>query len=155
MTEQKDYYQYSSKLGDDIVVLRRDHSVGVDAFLEEADAFRKKVVEKFPSAASQGASHVPSETRVAKFAPDGTKSFQVEAIKLAAGGENPRWSVMGGNFKKFGVSCWGEVLEEAKLKLDPMKENKPSGVWMAHYTEKLNDEGKPVPNKVVRLEKVS
>jgi len=75
--------------------------------------------------------------------------------KLAAGGDHPRWVVKGGNFKKFGVTCWPETLEAAGVaeKLDPLKDNKPKGDWIAHYTERQNDEGKWVPDKVTRLEK--
>jgi hypothetical protein len=83
------------------------------------------------------------------------KSFEVDSIKLAAGGDNPRWVVKGGNFKKFGVTCWPETLEAAGVaeKLDPLKDNKPKCNWVAHYTERQNDEGKWVPDKVTRLVK--
>lgn len=83
------------------------------------------------------------------------KFFEVESIKLAAGGEHPRWVVKGGNFKKFGVTCWPETLEAAGIgeKLDPLKDNKPKGNWVAHYTERQNDDGKWVPDKVTKLVK--
>ena len=83
-------------------------------------------------------------------------SFEVESIKLAAGGEHPRWVVKGGNFLKYGVTCWPETLEAAGIadKLDPLKENTPSGHWVAHYTERQNDEGRWAPDKVIRLERV-
>lgn len=83
------------------------------------------------------------------------KSFEVESIKLAAGGDHPRWVVKGGNFKKFGVTCWPETLEAAGVaeKLDPLKDNKPKGTWVAHYAERQNDEGRWVPDKVVTLVK--
>ncbi len=83
------------------------------------------------------------------------KSFEVESIKLAAGGDHPRWVVKGGNFKKFGVTCWPETLEAAGVaeKLDPLKDNKPKGDWIAHYNERQNDEGKWVPDKVLKLVK--
>ena len=83
------------------------------------------------------------------------KSFEVESIKLAAGGDHPRWVVKGGNFKKFGVACWPETLEAAGVaeKLDPLKDNKPKGSWVAHYNERQNDEGKWVPDKVLKLVK--
>ncbi|MGH2583129.1 MAG: hypothetical protein ACRDFQ_09580 [Anaerolineales bacterium] len=84
------------------------------------------------------------------------QAFDVESIALAAGGDHPRWVVKGGNFKKFGVTCWPETLEAAGVaeKLDPLKENKPKGNWVARYTERQNDEGKWVPDKVIELEKV-
>ncbi len=82
------------------------------------------------------------------------KVFEVESIKLAAGGEHPRWVVKGGNFKKFGVTCWPETLEAAGLRgLDPLKDNQPQGAWLAHYNERQNDEGRWVPDKVLRLER--
>lgn len=82
-------------------------------------------------------------------------SFEVESIKLAAGGEHPRWVVKGGNFLKYGVTCWPETLEAAGIaaKLDPLKENQPSGTWIAHYNERQNDEGRWVPDKVTKLER--
>lgn len=85
----------------------------------------------------------------------GEKSFELESIQLAAGGEHPRWVVKGGKFKKFGVTCWPETLQAAGIadKMDPLKENKPKGNWLAHYVERQNDEGKWVPDKVVALEK--
>lgn len=85
----------------------------------------------------------------------GEKSFPVEAVKLASGGEHPRWVVMGGNFKKFGVTAWPEVLEAAGMleHLDPMKENKPQASWTAFYTERMGEDGKTKPDKVVRLER--
>jgi hypothetical protein len=64
--------------------------------------------------------------------------------------------VKGGNFLKYGVTCWPETLEAAGIadKLDPLKENEPSESWLAHYTERQNDEGRWVPDKVVRLERM-
>ncbi len=99
--------------------------------------------------------------RAAKAAHNGNaangapKAFELESIQLAAGGEHPRWVVKGGNFKKFGVTCWPEVLDAAGIaeKLDPMKENKPAGRWLARYVERQNDEGRLVPDKVVELVK--
>ena len=80
-------------------------------------------------------------------------TFAVENIKLASGGEHPRWVVMGGNFTKFGVTCWPETLKDAGIldKLDPLKDNKPSGNWTAHYQKKVD--GKP--DKVVKLTKAA
>ena len=99
--------------------------------------------------------------RAAKAAQNGSaangapKAFELESIQLAAGGEHPRWVVKGGNFKKFGVTCWPEVLDAAGIaeKLDPMKENKPKDRWLARYVERQNDEGRLVPDKVVELVK--
>jgi hypothetical protein len=83
------------------------------------------------------------------------REFEVESIQLAAGGDHPRWVVKGGKFKKFGVTCWPETLEAAGIadKMDPLKENKPRGNWVAKFSERLNDEGKWVPDKVLALVK--
>ena len=83
------------------------------------------------------------------------KAFEVDSIKLAAGGDHPRWVVKGGNFKKFGVTCWPETLQAAGIvaKLDPLKDNKPRGRWMARFVERLNEEGRWVPDKVTELVK--
>ena len=83
------------------------------------------------------------------------KEFEIQSIQLAAGGEHPRWVVKGGKFKKFGVTCWPETLEAAGIaeKLDPLKENKPKGHWVAKYSERQNEEGRWVPDKVVALVK--
>lgn len=76
-------------------------------------------------------------------------TIQVSNIKLSSGGEHPRWVVQGGNFKKFGITCWPETLEEAGLKdkLDPLSDNLPEGQWLAYYTE----DDKQRPDKVTRL----
>ena len=76
-------------------------------------------------------------------------TFHVENIKLASGGEHPRWVVQGGFFTKYGVTCWPEVLKDAGIldKLDPMNDNKPKGSWTAHYVTK--PDGKP--DKVTKL----
>ncbi|MCL5429286.1 MAG: hypothetical protein M1347_05735 [Chloroflexi bacterium] len=83
------------------------------------------------------------------------KTFELESIQLAAGGEHPRWVVKGGKFKKFGVTCWPETLEAAGIAeaLDPLKENKPKGHWVARYTERQNEEGRWVPDKVTQIVK--
>ncbi|MBX3003659.1 MAG: hypothetical protein KF828_06850 [Anaerolineales bacterium] len=83
------------------------------------------------------------------------KSFEIETIILAAGGDHPRWTIKGGKFKKFGVTCWPEVLEAAGIakKLNPMGENKPQGNWLAYYIERENEEGRVVPDKVTRIER--
>lgn len=66
---------------------------------------------------------------------------------------HPRWVIKGGNFKKFGITCWPETLEASGIydKLDPLKDNAPKGDWIAFYVESKNDEGKMVPDKVTKL----
>jgi hypothetical protein len=88
-------------------------------------------------------------------AQQGQKSIPVISISLAAGGDHPRWVVKGGKLTKFGVTCWPETLEAAGIlgHLDPLKDNTPGGRWVAWYTERQNDQGRMVPDKVVRLER--
>jgi hypothetical protein len=95
--------------------------------------------------------------------PDGQKQIPVESIKLAAGGDHPRWVIKGGNYKKYGITCWPETLEaagllgneDAKKNLDPLKDNKPKAKWTALYVERQDEGGKWVPDKVVRLERAA
>src|SRR5690606_30826404 len=109
--------------------------------------FRAKITEKFPPAAANPEYRRPSDLKGG--------SFPVESIQLASGGEHPRWVVKGGNFKKFGVTCWPEVLESAGIlnKLDPLKENKPQGNWTAFYSERMGEDGQSKPDKITRLER--
>ena len=80
---------------------------------------------------------------------NGDLTIQVSNIKLASGGDHPRWVVQGGNFTKYGITCWPEVLEEAGLtdKLNPLTDNLPEGQWLAYYVE----DDKQRPDKVTRL----
>ena len=115
-----------------------------------------------------GLSLAPDFSKVVKSAPAETESgvlavintpptadrnknptIQVSNIKLASGGEHPRWVVQGGNFTKFGITCWPEVLEDAGIAehLDPLTDNLPEGQWLAYYIE--NAQGKP--DKVTKL----
>jgi hypothetical protein len=105
--------------------------------------------------AEWSAAEEPAPAAEEKAARESAGTFPVESIKLAAGGDHPRWVVKGGNFKKFGVTCWPETLEAAGIaeKLDPLKDNKPHGRWVARYNERQNDEGRWVPDKVVELVK--
>ena len=92
---------------------------------------------------------LPETPKVPMTDRNGELTIQVSNIKLASGGEHPRWVVQGGNFKKFGITCWPETLEEAGLKdkLDPLSDNTPEGQWLAYYVE--NAQGKP--DKVTKL----
>lgn len=137
--------QWSMKFGEDIFVLRAKDGETQDEFLENVASFRASINAKFPPAAADPKYVAPVQ--------GGVKQIPVESIQLASGGEHPRWVVKGGNLKKFGVTCWPEVLEAAGIlsKLDPMKENKPSGSWIAKYVEKAGDDGNMKPDKVVEL----
>lgn len=148
MTEQRRGMQWSQKFDTgEIFVLYSEPNETEDAFLGRVDTLRTKITAKFPPAAASPDYVAPGRT--------GAGSFTVDSIQLASGGEHPRWVVKGGNFKRFGVTCWPEVLEAAGIldKLDPLKENTPSGNWTAHYQEKTGEDGNPKPDKVLRLER--
>ena len=76
-------------------------------------------------------------------------SEDFELVVTMAGGKT-YWKVKGGQFTKFGVTVWPEVLKDAGLAtdLDPMQVYSLQG-YKAFYVTK--DEGKP--DKVVKLEK--
>ena len=139
------YYQYSAKQGEEIYLVLTPLTEGVDAFMKYVSDLRAKIPT--PRGATPG-------TMAANIAKSGgEKSFTVESISLASGGDHPRWVIKGGNFMKFGVTCWPETLEAAGIakQLDPMKDNNPTGQWTAYYGERTNDEGKVVPDKITRL----
>lgn len=136
----------------DQFTLRQTDEQSDTVFVARVRAFAKLLAENGWTewnTEEQGNGSQPAETR-------NGRTFEIDSIQLAAGGDHPRWAVKGGNFLKYGVTCWPETLEAAGIadKLDPLKENKPKGVWIAHYNERQNEEGRWVPDKVLRLERV-
>lgn len=78
------------------------------------------------------------------------KSFTAESLVVSMANGKYYHKVMGGPFKKFGVSVWPEVLEACGLDVsDPTKLPNIAG-YFAAYIEKEKD-GKFVPDKIVRL----
>ncbi|MCW5877853.1 MAG: hypothetical protein KIS80_03165 [Anaerolineales bacterium] len=157
-------YFYGPSGGKDQFTLRQTEEQSDLEFIQRVEAFRSLLEERgwarvceANSDALRSNATPASNDRVpganGEAAP-AVKTFEVESIKLAAGGEHPRWVVKGGSFTKFGVTCWPETLEAAGLSgLDPLKDNRPQGAWLAHYCERQNDEGRWVPDKVLRLER--
>ncbi|MCW5876930.1 MAG: hypothetical protein KIS85_08630 [Anaerolineales bacterium] len=136
--------------GKDQFTLRQTEQQSDLEFIQRVEAFVALLAERGWTPIPNGSGSPAASGEAAPAA----KAFEVESIKLAAGGEHPRWVVKGGNFKKFGVTCWPETLEAAGLSgLDPLKDNQPQGSWTAHYSERQNDEGRWVPDKVLRLER--
>lgn len=115
-----------------------------------------KQVERVADALEAGAQAAGPQAPAVSGA---TKQIPVDAIKLATRSEKPetdRWVVIGGNFKQYGITVWPEVLEAAGIKPEKLKdrgENKPGVPLVAIYTEKANDEGKQVPDKVIEIRK--
>ena len=141
---------------DQFTLLQTDEQSDKD-FITRVKQFAKLLDQNGWTEWNGGDAAAASEKRAGNLeneSPNG-RSFEVESIALAAGRDHPRWVVKGGNFKKFGVTCWPETLESAGVadRLDPLKENKPKGNWVARYTERQNDEGRWVPDKVTNLEK--
>lgn len=135
--------QYSKKYADgSILVVGGDTPEEFRKFYEEIEPWFKKL---------DGLYNEPPKQQHELKDNGGDMPFEVENIKLASGGDHPRWVVQGGNFTKFGITCWPEVLEKAGIMehLDPLNDNKPKGKWMAHYVNK--PDGKP--DKVILLER--
>lgn len=148
MTDRMPKAQWKVKQGEDELT-----------FFQQDDESFEQLEARVREAKEKGFKDTPQQARTSNNRAiethNGEKSFQVESVKLASGGDHPRWVVKGKPFTKFGVTCWPETLEAAGMMphLDPLKENKPQAAWTAFYTEKLNDEGKAVPDKVTRLVK--
>ncbi len=150
-------YFYSPTGSKDQFTLRQADDQSDEAFILRVKNFMKLLEQQgwVPSESAKPSDAATGSEATARTAVAGQKEFDLESIQLAAGGEHPRWVIRGGNFKKFGVTCWPEVLQAAGIaeKLDPLKENKPKGRWLARYIERENDEGRLVPDKVVELVK--
>lgn len=77
-------------------------------------------------------------------------SFAVSEISATVADGKVYWRVKGGEFQKWGVIVYSEVLDAAGLteRMNPLKPFAEAG-WVAHYT--LKENGKP--KKVTRLER--
>lgn len=76
--------------------------------------------------------------------------FLVDSITATVAEGKVSWRVKGGEFQKWGVVIYPEVLERAGLgELNPLKTFSEPGL-VAYYS--LKDDGKP--KKVIRLERV-
>jgi len=77
-------------------------------------------------------------------------SFAVSEISATVADGKVYWRVKGGEFQKWGVIVYSEVLDAAGLteRMNPLKPFTEAG-WVAHYT--LKENGKP--KKVTRLER--
>lgn len=76
-------------------------------------------------------------------------SFDAEQMVANVADGNVYWKIRGSHYKKFGVTIWPEVLEEAGFVAEEMPTTKIYDMtgWVAHC--ELNEEGKP--KKVVKL----
>ena len=153
---------YDENGQDHSFTLRQD-AEGDEAFVDRVVEFQQILVSKgfYPIAkySPKGPVSTNDENVAQSVAQElggevGPKFIEVETISLASGGEHPRWVIKGGWAKKYGITCWPEVLEDAKIleHLDPLTDNTPQGKWYAFYTEKMRD-GEMKADKVIRLEK--
>lgn len=80
-----------------------------------------------------------------------TASFIAETLSATVDDGKAYWKVKGGQFQKFGVTVYPEVLDAAGFDVDALNPLKPVDLsgWTAHYS--LKESGKP--QKVVRLER--
>lgn len=80
-----------------------------------------------------------------------TGSFAAETLSATVDDGKAYWKVKGGQFQKFGVTVYPEVLEAAGFDVDNLNPLKPVDLagWTALYSVK--ESGKP--QKVVRLER--
>ena len=83
--------------------------------------------------------------------PDGDLLFEAELLVGSTSGDKTYWKVQGGQFSKYGVTIWPEVLDAAGFdasQLDATSTYNLNG-YTAYYS--LKDTGKP--DKVVNLSK--
>lgn len=82
-------------------------------------------------------------------APQGPAAFAVDSITASVSDGKAYWRVKGGEFQKWGVIVYEEVLKAAGLsELNPLKPYSEPGL-IAYYS--LKEDGKP--KKVTRLER--
>jgi hypothetical protein len=79
-----------------------------------------------------------------------TLQFEADELTVSINSGKTYYKVMGGRFKKFGVTIWPEALQDAGIDVDEIGVNglDLSG-FTAYYIEKEDGSG---PQKVVRLE---
>lgn len=155
MTANSDaYYQYSCRQGEDIFLVVSPLAEGVDKFMERVNELRGKIPNPSGSVPPADTYRKPT-SEYSENAPQNTtevKSFQIESLEFVG---KERWLAKGGNFKKFGVTVFKEVLAAAGIlaSLSMEKPNNPSGTWYAHYSERIGEDGKSKPDKVLELVK--
>lgn len=100
-------------------------------------------------AAAQPATPPPSAVAGGGFASAASESFDAETLEGSVMSGKAYWKVKGGQFTKFGVTVWPEVLANAGLSVEAGQVYDVRG-WRATFVRK--PDGKP--DKVIRMEKV-
>lgn len=88
--------------------------------------------------------------------PGNDLSFAAQTLTASMMNGKTYWKVRGGQFTKYGVSIWPEVLTAAGIEpstLNPAQEYQLTG-YNAMYQTKIHN-GKEVPDKVLSLQKVA
>ena len=102
-----------------------------------------------PEGNGKPASLPPAQPERVPDEEQGTQTFDAELLIGSTSGDKVYWKVQGGQFSKYGVTIWPEVLEAAGItNLDPAQTYNLAG-YTAYYV--LKDTGKP--DKVVNLAK--
>ena len=88
--------------------------------------------------------------------PSGDKTFVVETLSVETKGDKNYVKAKGGNFSKFGVNCWPEVLAMEPLEwnadeLESAEIPAPAGLTAIYIEKAIEKDGvqKMVPDKVV------
>lgn len=148
---------------DEQITLRGDTYHELQPTIDAARAYVGKLIGAAPSAKSTSDAlnvepsppdlhSVPQAQpqQAAAHANGSVLTFSVERIEANVNGGKVSWRVKGGQFAKFGVIAWPEVVAAAGLKLDPNVGAYSLTGWSAEYT--LKEDGKP--QKVTRLYQV-
>lgn len=119
--------------------------------LEVLPRFEAELIEAGyePVSVSQADMSQPGAPAPAQPVNGGQASFLVDKITATVDDGKAYWRVKGGEFQKWGVIVYPEVLEAAGLgELNPLKPFSEPGM-VAHYS--LKEDGKP--KKVTKLER--
>jgi hypothetical protein len=122
-----------------------------NSLLQAVDKAKKQIKEREGVPAN-------SKSAVAPAPPssDGSKAFTADSMEITIKGEKTYCKVKGNPFTQYGVNVWQEVLQAAGLvtkhveELDPRNPPDVSG-WVCFYTEKQLENGKTVPDKIVKM----
>lgn len=143
-TQLEARFTLKRKIGNDELEIALDVLVDVDNYTQEmrrlqglASASMRDWVDLFAAQSTMIQAPDMGNIKAGTF----EVTFIQPKAPLKQGGK-PYFAVKGGDFEKFGVTCWREQLIEAEI--DPAKipieGTKPTQKWLADYS--LNEKGK-------------
>lgn len=146
---------------DEQITLRGDTYAEIKPSIDKAREYVRGIVkaDPLPKAAADAintdretASQVsPTATQTPAAPQNGNgQTFACTEMSAVVNAGKVRWIVKGGQFTKFGVTCWPEVLAKTGVKFDPTEVYNMAG-WTATYT--LKEDGKP--DKIINMAKAS